>query len=61
MMKEADFHQVSDKPVKNAAETSKVVNGNGTATSVKHESNHGMYFQFLFWYLVNVVVVNKKK
>ncbi|XP_031624361.1 THO complex subunit 2 isoform X2 [Contarinia nasturtii] len=40
MMKEADFHQVSDKPVKNAQETTKVVNGNGTATSGKHESNH---------------------
>lgn len=42
MIKEADFHQVSDKPVKNAQETAKVVNGNGT-TSSKHEINHGMY------------------
>lgn len=42
MMKEADFHQVSDKPMKNAQETVKVVNGNGT-TSGKHETNHGMY------------------
>ena len=44
MMKEADFHQVSDKPVKNTQETSKVVNGNGT-TTIKQENNHGMYHQ----------------
>lgn len=49
MMKEADFHQVSDKPVKNSQDSmkvvgnsSKVVNGNGTSSG-KHESNHGMY------------------
>lgn len=40
MMKEADFHHVSDKPVKNSQENSKVVNGNGLS-GVKHESNHG--------------------
>lgn len=40
MMKEADFHQVSDKP-KNSQENSKVVNGNGTNLG-KHETNHGM-------------------
>lgn len=41
LIKEADFHQVSDKQVKSTQETAKVVNGNGT-TSGKHESNHGM-------------------
>lgn len=42
MMKEADFHQVSEKPAKNSQETSKVVNGNGLSSG-KHDSNHGMY------------------
>lgn len=42
MIKEADFHQVSDKPVKNSQENAKVVNGNGPSSG-KHESNHGMY------------------
>lgn len=40
MMKEADFHQVSDKIVKTPQETAKVVNGNGTSGG-KHETNHG--------------------
>lgn len=47
MMKEADFHIMNDKPIKNSQETTKVVNGNGT-TSVKHENNHGMYLNELF-------------
>lgn len=42
MMKEVDFHQVSEKPVKATQENSKVVNGNGPS-SVKHESNHGEF------------------
>lgn len=42
MMKEADFHQVSDKPVKNSQEAIKIVNGNGTS-SVKHESRDSKY------------------
>lgn len=42
MMKEADFHQMSDKPAKNAQENSKVVNGNGPSAG-KHENNHGEY------------------
>lgn len=41
MIKEADFHQMSDKPVKSSQETVKVVNGNGPSAG-KHESNnHG--------------------
>lgn len=42
MMKEADFHQVSDKPTKNSQESVKVVNGNGVSAG-KHENNHGEF------------------
>lgn len=40
MMKEADFHQVSDELVKGSQENSKVVNGNGISAG-KHDNNHG--------------------
>lgn len=39
MIKEADFHQMSDKPAKNTSDLLNVVNGNGTNAS----SNHGKH------------------
>lgn len=33
MMKEADFHQISDKPAKNTQDTVKAVNGNASSTN----------------------------
>lgn len=57
MMKEVDFHQVSDKVTKNTQDTSsKVVNGNGT-TSGKHDSNHGMYFgKRIFVFIILAII-----
>lgn len=40
MIKEADFHHVSDKPAKNSQDNVKLVNGNGVSAG-KHENNHG--------------------
>lgn len=42
MMKEADFHHVSEKPAKNSQENAKVVNGNGLSAG-KHDNNHGEF------------------
>lgn len=52
MMKEADFHQVSDKPVKSSQENSKVVNGNGLSAG-KHDNNHGERSQQSQYYVIN--------
>lgn len=40
MIKEADFHQVTEKPAKNSQDSVKVVNGNGNTSVAK---NHGKF------------------
>lgn len=40
MIKEADFHQVTEKPTKNSQESVKVVNGNSNGAVPK---NHGKF------------------
>lgn len=42
MIKEADFHQMNDKPTKSAVELNKVVNGNGNGASIA-TNNHGKH------------------
>lgn len=44
MIKEADFHQMCDKPAKSTADLLNVVNGNGTSAA----NNHGKRALILF-------------
>lgn len=52
MMKEADFHQISDKPTKISQENVKTVNGN--ANSTNSAPAHGKFIQFYFSLLFDV-------
>lgn len=47
MMKEADFHQISDKPAKSSPDTAKVVNGNTTSASSTPSNGNQMVFFFI--------------